>query len=235
MKFLYLRSMKQIEQFLAKLAANNNREWFEAHKAEYKKVEADFKALTEQLIAEIAAFDPAVVGNQVKDCTYRIYRDVRFSHDKRPYKTHMGAYVCKGGKKSGYSGYYLHIEPGASILAVGLHCPEPKIVRSVRDEIYANGDQFQKMIDQTKKGDPRFELERTSALKKVPKEYPADFKYGDYLKLKDFCVIAPFELDGKALERALATFKACKPFNDLLNRAVAYVYEQEQENPILLP
>lgn len=227
--------MKQIEQFLAQLANNNNREWFEAHKAEYKKIEADFKALTEQLIAGIAAFDPSVKGNQVKDCTYRIYRDVRFSHDKRPYKTHMGAYVCKGGKKSGYSGYYLHIEPAASILAVGLHCPEPKIVRSVRDEIYANGAEFQKMLDAAKKGDKRFELESANALKKVPRGYPADFQYGDYLKLKDFCVVAPFELDGDALERALAIFKACKPFSDLLNRSVAYVYEQEQESAFILP
>lgn len=219
--------MEQIEQFLARLAANNNREWFEAHKAEYKQIEVQFKALTEQLIAGLAAFDPAVAGNQVKDCTYRIYKDVRFSRDKLPYKTHMGAYVCKGGKKSGYAGYYLHIEPGANILAVGLHCPDPKIVRSVRDEIYANGAEFQKVLDAAQKGEKRFALDCSTALKKVPKEYPADFQYGDYLKLKDFCIVAPFEIKGAALERALAIFKASKPLNDLLNRSVAYVYEQE--------
>lgn len=228
--------MEQIEQFLARLAANNNREWFEAHKAEYKQIDAQFKALAEELIAGLLAFDPAVAGNQVKDCTYRIYRDVRFSPDKRPYKTHMGAYVCKGGKKSGYAGYYLHIEPGASILASGLHCPDPKIVRSVRDEIYANGAQFEAMIDTARKAEPRWELECGNALKKVPKDYPADFKYGDYLRLKDFCLIAPFDIKGAALERALAIFQQSRPFNDWLNRSVDYVYEQAQEQQeFLLP
>lgn len=221
--------MKQIQNFLTQLANNNNREWFETNKKQYKQIESNFNNITQQLIDGITQFDPSVKNIQPKDCTYRIYRDVRFSHDKSPYKTYMGAYVCKGGKKSGYSGYYLHIEPQASILAVGLHCPEPKIVRSVRDEIYANGAEFQQMLDAAKQGDPRFELDRTSTLKKVPRDYPADAPYGDYLKLKDFCIVAPFELDGDPLQRALTRFKACKPLCDLLNRAVDFVYEQEQE------
>ena len=229
--------MEQIIKFLEQLAQNNHRDWFEAHKAQYKQADAAFKELAERFVAGLGTFDPEVRGLPVKECTYRIYRDTRFSPDKTPYKTHMGAYVCKNGKKSGYAGYYLHLEPGRSILASGLHCPEPHVVRSVRDDIYARGDEFQKMIDNARKAEPRWELECDNALKKVPKGYPADFKYGDYLKLKDFCLIAPFDPAGNdALDRALAIFKQCKPFNDLLNRSVDYAHEEQQNrNELILP
>ena len=81
-------------------------------------------------------FSSSVKGLKVKDCTYRIYRDVRFSKDKSPYKTHMGCYICRGGKKSGYSGYYFHVAteqsdvyPSGHMLAVGDYCMEPKALK----------------------------------------------------------------------------------------------------------
>ena len=101
--------MKRVLEYLRNLAANNNKVWFDAHKDEYLLAKKVFEDFTEQLIAKVEAFDPTVKGLTVKDCTYRIYRDVRFSKDKSPYKTHMGCYICRGGKKSGYSGYYFHV------------------------------------------------------------------------------------------------------------------------------
>ena len=101
--------MKRVIEFLQNLVANNNKVWFDAHKDEYLLAKKVFEDFTEQLIAKVEAFDPSVKGLKVKDCTYRIYRDVRFSKDKSPYKTHMGCYICRGGKKSGYSGYYFHV------------------------------------------------------------------------------------------------------------------------------
>lgn len=134
--------MKEVIAFLRELHDNNNREWFDAHRAEWKRVKTRFAGFTEQLIDGISSFDPSVRGLRVQDCTYRIARDTRFSPDKRPYKEHIGAYIAPGGKKSGYAGYYFHVEPDTGegstyghMLAVGLYCPEPVVLHSVRDEI----------------------------------------------------------------------------------------------------
>ena len=132
--------MEDIIRFLEQLRRHNNREWFEANKLWYRDVKARFDGLVARLIDAIAAFDPSVAGLAVKDCTYRIYRDTRFSPNKEPYKTHFGAYFCPRGKKSGYAGYYFHVEPqgdgliGGHLLSAGLYMPEPNVLKSVRDE-----------------------------------------------------------------------------------------------------
>ena len=89
--------MKTVIQFLRKLKENNNREWFMDHKQEYLDAQATFNAFVEKILIGLSEADESVRGLTVKDCTYRIYRDVRFSKDKSPYKTHMGAYICPGG------------------------------------------------------------------------------------------------------------------------------------------
>ena len=140
--------MEDIIRFLEQLRRHNNREWFEANKLWYRDVKARFDGLVARLIDAIAAFDPSVAGLAVKDCTYRIYRDTRFSPNKEPYKTHFGAYFCSRGKKSGYAGYYFHVEPqgdgliGGHLLSAGLYMPEPNVLKSVRDEIFDNGERF---------------------------------------------------------------------------------------------
>ena len=112
--------MKQVLDFLRNLLLNNEKPWFDAHKADYLQAKDTISAFAEELIDGIRSFDDTVGPLSVADCTYRIYRDVRFSKDKSPYKTHMGIYVCRGGKKSGYSGYYFHIDgSGDHLLAVG--------------------------------------------------------------------------------------------------------------------
>ena len=108
-----------ILDFLKVLAANNNREWFQEHKAEYLSVQADFEELLAGGIARLSPWDESVAHVLPRDCTYRIYRDVRFSSDKSPYKTHIGGYINARGKKSNHCGYYLHLEPGNCMLAGG--------------------------------------------------------------------------------------------------------------------
>ena len=103
--------MKQVVEFLTLLHENNDKAWFDSHKEMYKRALSCFEEFTAKLIDGIAAFDPSVRGLTVRDCTWRIYRDTRFSPDKTPYKTHMGAFVAPRGKKGGYSGYYFHVEP----------------------------------------------------------------------------------------------------------------------------
>lgn len=213
--------MDELFKFLRELKANNNREWFQDNLTRYRDVQKQFDELMSELLNGVSSFDSSIVGVQVKDCTYRIYRDVRFSPNKEPYKTHIGGYMCPKGKKSGFAGYYFHLEPENSILAVGLHCPEPKIVASIRDEIFDNGKEFLNSIEVAK----GFSVDRSSSLKRVPKGYPQDSEYGEYLKLKEFDLVKPLEIDDKTVERTIGDFKSTYPFVALLNRAVAYAKE----------
>lgn len=102
---------KKIMHFLKGIAANNNRQWFLEHKAEYDAVKADFENGVDQIISCLATFDDEVSHLTAKDCTYRFYRDIRFSPDKSPYKRHLGAYICARGRKALRGGYYIHLQP----------------------------------------------------------------------------------------------------------------------------
>lgn len=226
--------MKDILDFLAELRLNNNREWFNANKSRYLAAHAEFNGIVEQLIASIAVFDKDVAPLTVKDCVFRIYRDTRFSPNKTPYKTHMGVYIARGGKNSPYAGYYFHLEPqadsgtvsylGGSLVACGVHCPEPKVLRSVREDLFARGDLYASAL----KSAAGFELDTSATLQRTPKGFPAGSKWDDYLKLKEFSAIKHISaaniLAPNAIEKCVKDFKKVKPINDLLNNAVEYAF-----------
>lgn len=227
--------MKNVIDFLEELNHNNNRDWFEANKVRFKVIQEEFFSFVELLIGGISTFDPSVKGVTVKESTYRIYRDTRFSNDKTPYKTYMGAYICRNGKKSSYAGYYFHIEPsvsksklllGSNVLAGGLYNPEPKVLQSIRDEILDNGANFIAAISHAE----GFTMRDNSKLKRVPKGYPADSEYAEYLKLKDFSILKDvtndFLLADNLLERCVDEFKKSLEYNNLLNRAVEYALSE---------
>jgi uncharacterized protein (TIGR02453 family) len=224
--------MKRVLSFLADLRANNNREWFNANKGRYREASAVFDAFAESLIAAIGEFDPAVRGLTLRDCTYRIYRDTRFSPDKTPYKTHMGVYICPAGKKSGNAGYYFHIEPtgdgliGGHVLDSGIYMPEPNVLKSVRDEIFDNGEAIMAAV--RKAGG--FELDRSNTLRRTPKGYPTDTPYDEYLRLKDFHMSKSFDddylLTEGLVERAAADFRTTYELVSLLNRATKFAHEE---------
>lgn len=223
--------MKRIITFLNELQHNNNRPWFEEHKSQYKEAQDVFDSFTEKLISGIATFDPLVRNLSVKDCTYRIYRDVRFSKNKLPYKTHMGAFIAPHGKKGGYSGYYFHIEAqdanyiGGHILSTGIYCPDPKVIKSIREEIMLNGKDFVETLNIARK----FTLDSRNALKRVPVGFPADSEYAEYFKLRDYFLAQSldddFILSRNLLENTLTEFEKTLPFNNLMNRSAAYAYE----------
>ena len=129
---------KELFQFLSELRLHNNREWFQANKPRYDLLHRQFIEVVQELINRMTLFEPELAGLTPKDCIFRIYRDIRFSPDKTPYKTHFGAYIAAyGGRKSEYAGYYLHLEPGASMLAGGVWCPPPALLKLFRkDEGY---------------------------------------------------------------------------------------------------
>ena len=122
-------------KFLKELQRNNNKPWFEQNRKTYEAAKVDLQKMVEALIPEIAKFDEPIGGLAVKDCTFRINRDVRFSKNKSPYKTNMAAYFSRGGKKASVAGYYFHCEPGKSYAAGGFYSPMPPELAKIRQEI----------------------------------------------------------------------------------------------------
>jgi uncharacterized protein (TIGR02453 family) len=233
--------MQRVLDFLSDIGVNNNREWFNANKPRYKEAEGIFNAFAQQLIALVGEFDPAVRGLTLRESTYRFYRDTRFSPDKTPYKTHFGVYICPGGKKSGNAGYYFHIEAatasqnsgggmiGSHMLDAGIYMPEPAVLKSVRDEIFDNGEAVLAAVATAQRG-AGFELDRSNALKRTPKGYPVDSEWDEYLKLKDFHLSKTMD-DGYILapnlaERAAADFRTTYDLMTLMNRAAKFAHEE---------
>ena len=174
-----------IFRFLKDLTANNNREWFNEHREEYETARLEFENFLSTVIARISLFDESIRGIQPKECTYRIYRDTRFSSDKTPYKNHFGGYINAKGKKSYHSGYYIHIQPEGCMLAGGSLCLPSNILKALRQSIYDNIDEYRSIVE-----DPEFQqffpIVGEDFLKTAPKGFPKDFKYIDYLKPKEF-------------------------------------------------
>ena len=224
--------MRDTLKFLTDLSRNNNKEWFDANKGRCLEAKSKVEALTGDVLAGIRSFDDTIGPLSPKDCTYRIYRDQRFSKDKTPYKTHMGVYINRGGKKSGYSGYYFHLgaKSYGNMVAVGdIWCP-PEVLKVIREDIMLGGGDFRKILSEV---DPRLVLDMDGALKRVPAGFPADTPDSDFYRVKAFCLyFAPddkFFTDKDLASRLVDVFHSAKPFLDYINRAIDYCREEKKE------
>ncbi len=220
-----MNDFKNIMEFLSNLKNNNSREWFNDHKKEFEQNRDVFLTFIEHLITEIETFDKDIIGVEPKKSMYRIYRDVRFSKDKTPYKTHFGAYICKGGRSSGNPGYYVHIEPyGQSIIGAGLYHPMPEALAKIRQEIDYNGD---KLIEITGGSafKSRFLIYQNDKLKRKPKGYEGDNPYIEWLKLKSFLAmekISDKDILSKGYSKEVVSgFKEMNPFVQFLNEGLS--------------
>ncbi len=212
-------------KFLKDLKKNNNKPWFEQQRKVYEAAKADLQNMVSVLIPAIAKFDQPIAHLAVKDCTFRINRDVRFSKNKDPYKSNMAAYFSHGGKKANVAGYYFHIEPGKSYAAGGFYSPMPPELSKIRQEIDYGFDEWKKLLNQKifKKYFPEG-VEGIESLVRPPKGYDENNPAIAYLKMKHFIVSKPFtdeELQSKTLVKDVAkVFETMKPMIDFLNRAV---------------
>lgn len=171
---------------MRELEKNNNSAWMAEHKAEQVALRDEFGLMVQRIIDRMAQYDKSLAGLEAKDCIFRLNRDVRFSPDKRPYKNHFSAYMVKGGKKSLRSGYYVHFQPGGqSLIAGGVHCPTPEMLKAVRSEIAYNGDKLTTLITA---GDFRSVYGEVMGerLKTSPKGYDADHRFIELLRMKDY-------------------------------------------------
>ncbi|HLT74710.1 MAG TPA: DUF2461 domain-containing protein [Ohtaekwangia sp.] len=212
-------------KFLQKLSRNNNREWFEKNKDQWLQIKTSFEGFISDVYDKLCEIDPPLSGQDPKKLVFRIYRDVRFSKDKRPYKTFLSAGISPVGKGIGVPGYYIQFEPGnRSFLCTGLYAPSAEALAKVRQEIDYNGSElkkilsdrsFRKYYDGFWEGDP---------LKTAPKGYPKDHEYIEWLKLRHFVVMHPLSdqtvLAKNFRTQLLKTLAAGKPFRDFLMHAL---------------
>ena len=216
--------MQNALNFLKKIKKNNNRELFEKNKPVYLKVKEEHEELVQQVINNIAKFDPTIAGLEAAKTTFRIYKDVRFSKDKTPYKTNFGASINPGGKSSDIPGYYLHIEPGNSFFAGGSFMPMPDKLAAIRQEIDYNFANFKKILAQ-KEFKKYFDgISDEGKLVNPPKGYDKENPAAEILKNKHFIVV--YNIDDKILlskeypKHAASVFKAMSPFILFLREAM---------------
>jgi uncharacterized protein (TIGR02453 family) len=218
-------NIENILQFLNELKINNNREWFGENKARYDQVRNEFEKISIDLIAEISKFDSDIKHVDVKDCVFRIYRDIRFSNDKTPYKTHFGVFIASaGGRKSKRAGYYLHLDPTGCFVSMGVWCPPPDLLKALRQSVYDNIDELNEIRKNPEFSQYFNSFYEDDKLKTVPRGFPKDFPDAGLLQLKHYLV--DYQLDDSILNdenfihRIADIMKCAYPFNRFLNYTV---------------
>jgi uncharacterized protein (TIGR02453 family) len=212
--------------FLKKLSRNNNREWFEKNKSRYLEIKDEFELFVTDVLQEMTTCDESLAGLNPKKLTFRIYRDVRFSKDKTPYKTNVSAGISPAGKGMGVPGYYFQIQPGNnSMVAAGMYQPSPENLIKIRQEIDYNGEQLVNILGEKKFKKTFGDLWKEDKLKTMPKGYPAAHPHSELLKLKSFMVLRSFadgEVTGKRFQKDLLdAMKTGKSLNDFLTEGLA--------------
>lgn len=211
--------------FLSQLKLNNNREWFQANKKWYDDSKKEVENFVSEVITTISAIDPGLQTPPMKDCMFRIFRDVRFGADKSPYKTNFGAFIAHGGRKSSYPGYYFHFEPGESMLAGGVYQPQPDTLKLLRNEVYFHSAELKSILEK-----PSFRkyfgyLGDFDKMKKAPKDFPADFPDIDLLKYRSYIVSQQIPdkivISDAYQKQILEMVKELQPFMAFLNRAIS--------------
>lgn len=208
--------------FLQDLVCNNNKEWFEDHKDVYLHAKKEFESFVAHMIQKAHEVDPDIKGLEAKKCTFRIYRDVRFSKDKTPYKSNFGAFINPGGKKSPYAGLYIHVEPDASFIAGGT-VPNPKILPAIRTHINQHPAQFEQILH-TPEIEKHFGSLQTEKLKRAPKGFDNDSPHVDLLKYKHYALTHKIEdefwLAPNCENEIARLFSIVYPFNQFINQGL---------------
>lgn len=217
---------KEALQFLEDLIANNNTEWMHANKKRYDNYKKDYHNFIGSILAEMKPLDKALEPLDVKNCTFRINRDIRFSKDKSPYKTNMGVWFTQNKFRKNSPGYYIHYEKGNSFIAGGVWCPEPNELKQIRKEIAFFYEDLEAIVNNKKFKSEYGSLSRdeNNSLKKAPKDFDPNHPAIDYLKLKSFTASTKIEdtlfTDNDFSKIVAQKLIALKPINDFLNRAL---------------
>lgn len=224
--------MEEVLKFLSELGIYNNKQWFDRNRDRYLRVKEFIDSFTLELLNAISEFDEPAKYLTPKNCTYRIYRDTRFSQDKTPYKTHIGIFINPPfGKKSYRMGYYIHIEPGKSMIGVGNVCLPPALITNIRKSIKDNIEEYLAIID-----NPEFKKIYNkigeNPVKTAPKGFSKDWPYIDLVRPRDYYSSLNLKdrevISKNFLKRATEIFKTGKPFMDFINFTIDEFYEKDE-------
>ncbi|MDE6694523.1 MAG: DUF2461 domain-containing protein [Bacteroidales bacterium] len=220
-------SLEGVLDFLKALSKNNDRDWFNAHKGEYLQVKARVEDFMVWLVEHLVKFDKELALVDARKGVYRIYRDTRFSNDKRPYKDYIGTFLSKEGRHGSCSGYYIHLEPGKCMFGAGVYGLPPEKQKKVRDGIYF---QSQKLRNILQKPDMKKvyggKMDEDMRLKVAPRGYDKDFPDMDLLKYRHYFVsrnITDREVNAAGFaQKLLDGLVTAVPFNRFLNEALDF-------------
>jgi len=215
---------KESLQFLDDLKKNNNRDWFLDNKKRYEAYKKEYHQLVSDFLDAMKPLDPSLELLEIKHCTFRINRDIRFSKDKSPYKDHMGLWFSSGAKGANRAGYYVHISKNESFVAGGFYSPEADELKKLRKEIAFFYDDLEEILYDKKFKSVFGDLDKSNTLKTMPKGYEKDHPAIELLKLKSFTASQKFDISevtkkdfvAKTTEKLITL----KPLNDFLNRAL---------------
>lgn len=214
-----------ILDFLKALQKNNNKEWMDAHRAEYEVARDAFKELVNVLLTEVIRFDEDLTGLAPKDCIFRINRDIRFSKDKTPYKTNFGAALSEGGRRSPNAVYYLHLQPyNESFIAGGMYMPDKEYLAKIRQEVDYNPDELKKIV-KAPDFKKHFGSIQGEKLSRPPKGYDATHPNIELLKLKSYILLHRLTdeevISENFLPEVIHMFQVMQPFIKYLNVAIS--------------
>ena len=212
--------------FLKNLKKNNNKEWFDVNRKKYESAKQDFVTFVNNILQQLSQTDNSIAHLQAKDCIFRINRDIRFSKDKSPYKTNMGAFFSKGGKKVHLAGYYFHLEPGNCFVGGGIYLPDGDAIKKIRQEIDYSFKEFSSIISHKnfKKEFGGLDLSEENGLAREPKGYDKNNQAIEYLKLKNWMAFKPLSdaeiTNADLLKKTVSAFNSIHPLVAFLNRAI---------------
>lgn len=215
---------KESIRFIDDLTANNNREWFLDNKIRYDKFKTNYQSLVADFLAEIKPLDASLDLLEVKNCTFRINRDIRFSKDKTPYKNHLGIWMTSGVKGTNRAGYYIHIGKSESFIAAGCYSPEAEDLKKIRKEIAFFYDDLEEIVSEKSFKKQFDSLDQSNSLKNAPKNFEKDHPAIEFLKLKSFVAMQKFDYTEATkkdfVKETVAKLIILKPLNEFINRAL---------------
>ncbi len=210
--------------YLADLKDNNNREWFHANKARYKEAGEIFHAMIQDIIDKAQLHDSTLLDLKARDTIFRIARDIRFSSDKTPYKTHFGAYVAKGGRKRTHAGYYIHVSNDDPFIGAGAWGPTKDQLRAIRQEIVLRPEEIRSIISNM--NSIGYGLYEGDKMKRGPKDFPANGPAAELLKYKHFVLTCELKkeemLSDDFTSHVAGRIKNLVPFNSFINTALEF-------------